>query len=104
MQCATMATTFGVYFAHLTTRAEQEEEQLPAVLVSSVPSIMAFTMFLFCPISTALSKVGMKILTPSPKCYISREFPNFLEVHAATFKKLFKSSHYCISKRHKIEN
>ena len=55
MQCATLATTFGVYFAHLTTL--EEEEQLPAVLVSSVPSIMAFTMFFFCPISTALSKV-----------------------------------------------
>ena len=55
MQCATLATTFGVYFAHLTTL--EEEEKLPAVLVSSVPSIMAFTMFLFCPISTALSKV-----------------------------------------------
>ena len=57
MQCATLATTFGVYFAHLTTRAEEEEEQLPSALVSSVPSIMAFTMFFFCPISTALSKV-----------------------------------------------
>ena len=57
MQCATLATTFGVYFAHLTSRAEEEEEQLPAALVSSVPSIMAFTMFFFCPISTALSKV-----------------------------------------------
>ena len=82
MQCATMATTFGVYFAHLTTLEEQEvvrvpsplaswqlrnltkkeEEQLPAALVSSIPSIMAFTMFLFCPISTALSKVSNYVI------------------------------------------
>ena len=44
-------------------------DHLPAALVSSVPSIMAFTMFLFCPISTALSKVGMKIFNSLTKVF-----------------------------------
>ena len=77
MQCATLATTFGVYFAHLTTRAEEEEEQLPSALVSSVPSIMAFTMFLFCPISTALSKVGMEIFATLSKVLYFPRIPKF---------------------------
>ena len=76
MQCATLATTFGVYFAHLTTRAEEEEEQLPSALVSSVPSIMAFTMFFFCPISTALSKVFNCVIIPWKNFYQEHlEFP-----------------------------
>jgi len=52
MQVATLATTFGVYFAHLTTGPQA----MPASLVSTVPSIMVCVSFFFCPISTALSK------------------------------------------------
>jgi len=51
MQVATIAGTFGVYFAHITTTTT-----LPAYLVSAVPSVMGFIMFAFCPVSTALAK------------------------------------------------
>merc|ERR1712243_90508 len=48
-QVATIATTFGVYFAFLTSA-------LPSALVSAVLSVMAFVMFGLCPVSSALSK------------------------------------------------
>ena len=54
MQVATIAATFGVYFAHITTTTT-----LPAYLVSAVPSVMGFIMFAFCPVSTALAKVKL---------------------------------------------
>ena len=81
-QVATIPTTFGVYFVELTrtqpnsscqpslpapllppnitTTSTTEAEcraALPSALVSMVPSVMGFFMFLCCPVSTALAKV-----------------------------------------------
>ena len=80
-QVATIPTTFGVYFIELTrtqpnstcqpslpapllppnltiTTTEAEcRAALPSALVSMVPSVMGFFMFLCCPVSTALAKV-----------------------------------------------
>ena len=71
MQVATLATTFGMYFANLTTGPRQRKlltiwsliiilntRAMPASLVSTVPSIMVCVSFFFCPISSALSKVS----------------------------------------------
>ena len=65
-QVATIPTTFGVYFAHLTSEREEQEELLPAALVSSVPSLMSFAMFFFCPISTAFSRVSRRLYFTLP--------------------------------------